>query len=88
MDTKTLIKWDKPYSVSSKKFCSKNNDISSHWVVHYKLKELDTIDFFERKQMNEAMGAKLTESSEIDSKTDHFTVTEEANVDEAIPIYL
>ena len=35
--------------------------------------------------MNEEMEAKLTE---MDSKTDHLVVTEEANVDEAIPIYL
>ena len=34
------------------------------------------------------MEAELTELSEIDSKTDHLAVTEEVNVDEAIPIYL
>ena len=34
------------------------------------------------------MGAKLTESSEMDSKTDNLAVTEESNVDEDIPIYL
>ena len=33
--------------------------------------------------MNEAMGAELTE---IDSRTENFAVTEEANVDRAIPI--
>ena len=35
--------------------------------------------------MNEAMEAELTE---LDSRTDNLAVTEEANVDEAIPIYL
>ena len=35
--------------------------------------------------MNEAMEAELTE---MDSRTDNLAVTEEANVDEAIPIYL
>ena len=35
--------------------------------------------------MNEEMEAELTE---MDSKTDHLVVTEEANVDEAIPIGL
>ena len=34
------------------------------------------------------MEAELTESSEIDSKTDNFAVTKESDVDEAIPIYL
>ena len=34
------------------------------------------------------MEAELTELSEMKSKTDHLAVTEEANVDEAIPIYL
>ena len=29
-----------------------------------------------------------TEQTEMDSKTDHLAVTEEANVDEAIPINL
>ena len=36
--------------------------------------------------MNEEMEAELTESSWMDSKNDHLAVTEEANVDEAIPI--
>ena len=34
------------------------------------------------------MEAELTESSEINSKTENLAVTEEADVDEAIPIYL
>ena len=37
--------------------------------------------------MIEEMKAKLTESSEINSKTDNLAVTAEADVDEAIPIY-
>ena len=52
------------------------------------LNELDTIDFFERKQMNEEMKAEMTESSEMDSKTDNLAGTEEANFDESIPIYV
>ena len=35
--------------------------------------------------MNEAMEAELTE---LDSRTENLAVTEEANVDEAINIYL
>ena len=38
--------------------------------------------------MNEEMEAELTESSEMDLKTDNLAVTKEADVDEAIPIYL
>ena len=34
------------------------------------------------------MEAELTELSDIKSKTDNLAVTEEAYVDEAIPIYL
>ena len=60
----------------------------SHWVGHSALKELDTNDFFERKKMIDDMEAELTESSEINSKPDNLAVTEEVDVDEAIPIYL
>ena len=38
--------------------------------------------------MMEEMEAELIESSEMDSKTDNLAVTEEADVDEAIPIYI
>ena len=38
--------------------------------------------------MIEDMESELTESSEIKSKTDNLAVTEEADDDEAIPIYL
>ena len=38
--------------------------------------------------MIEYMEAELTELSEIDSKTDNLAVTEKADIDEAIPIYL
>ena len=34
------------------------------------------------------MEAELTESSEMDSETDHLAVTEEESVYESIPIYL
>ena len=34
------------------------------------------------------MEAELIESSEMDSKNVNFAVTEEADVDEAIPLYL
>ena len=38
--------------------------------------------------MIEDMEAELNEPSEINSKTDNLEVTEEADIDEAIPIYL
>ena len=38
--------------------------------------------------MIEDMEAELTESSEINAKNDNLAVTDEADVDEAIPIYL
>ena len=38
--------------------------------------------------MIEDMEAELNELSEINSKSDNLAVTEEADVDEAIPMYL
>ena len=46
------------------------------------------MNFFERKQMIEGMEDELTELSEIDSTTDNLVVTEEADVDAFIPMYL
>ena len=43
----------------------------SHWVGHYKLKELDTNDLFKRKNTNEAMEYELTE---MDSRSDNLAV--------------
>ena len=69
-------------------FYLNKGDKTSHWVGNYRLKELDTIDLFERKQMIEGMEAELTELSEINLRTENLEVTEESDVDEAIPIYL
>ena len=88
MNPRTLIKRDKPFSVSSIKFYLNKDDRTSHWVGHLKVKELYTIELFEIKQIIEDMEAEMTEPSEIDSKTENLTVTEEADVDEAIPTYL
>ena len=73
----------KPYSVSSETFYIDKNDRTAHWVGHYKLKELNINDLFNIKHMNEDMEAELTE---MDSKTEILAVSEDANVDEAIPI--
>ena len=43
-------------------FYINKSDITSHWVGHSKLKELDTNDFFERKKNIEDMEAELTEA--------------------------
>ena len=53
---------DKTSSVSLKMYLNKN-DGAANGVGHSQLKELDTIDFFERKHMNEEMEAELTEPS-------------------------
>ena len=83
VNTKSLTKSDKPYSVSSKCFYLNKNDRTDHWVGYSKIKELDINDFFKRKQMNEKMEAEMTE---MYSRTENLEVTEEANFDEAIPI--
>ena len=51
------------------------------------LKNKIPFNFF-RKQIIEEMEAELTELLVINSKTDFLEVTDEADVDEAIPIYL
>ena len=88
VNPRSKIKRNKPDSVSSNKLYLNKGGRTPRWVGHSSLKELDTIDFFERKKMIEDMEAEMTESSEIKSKTDHLAVTEEADVDEAIQIYL
>ena len=85
VDPKSTPKIVTPYSVSSKEFYIDKNDRTSHFIGYSKLKELDINYFFKIKQTNEAMEAELTE---MDSRTDNLEVTEEANVDEDIPIDL
>ena len=68
------------------KFCINKGDRTSHWVGHSDLKELYNNELFERKHMIEDMEAELTKSSEIDSKTGHLAVNEEADFDEDILI--
>ena len=80
MNPISLTKTDKPFSVSSIKLYSIKNDRTSQWVGNSKLKKLDTIHFFLRKQMIDDKEAELNESSEINSKTENLAVTEEADV--------
>ena len=59
------------------------SDITAHFVGHSKLKELYINNFYKRKQMNEEMEAELTKT---DSRPDNLEVSEDASVDEAVPI--
>ena len=88
MNPRIQTKRNKPFSVSSRDFYLNKGDETSHWGGNSKLKELDTIDSFKIKQMIEDMEAELTEFSETNKKTDNLAVTEEADVDESIQIYL
>ena len=61
VDPKSTPKRVKPFSVSSKRFYINNNDRTAHFVGCYKWKELNIDDFYERKQTNEDMEAKMKE---------------------------
>ena len=84
VDPKSTPKRVKPISVSTKEFYINNNDRTAHFVGHPKLKELDIDAFYERKQTNEDMEAEM---KEIDVKQRNKAFSEDANVDEAIPIF-
>ena len=66
-------------------FYINKSDRTAHFVVYYKLKELYINDSFKGKQGSEKMETELTE---MDSRTENLVVSEDANVDEAIPIDL
>ena len=85
VNPKSLSKGKNPIQFLQKRFYLNINDRTAHWFVHSKLKELDINDLLKRKQMNEEMETYLIE---MDSKNDHLAVTEEVNVDQAIPIDL
>ena len=61
VDPKSTPKRVKPFSVSFKKLYINNNDRTAHFVLHYKLKELDIDDFYKRKQTNDEMEAEMNE---------------------------
>ena len=88
VNTIIQTKRNKPYLVSSDKLHLNNVDNPSNLVGHSALKELDSIDFFEGKQMIEDTESELTESSKINSKTDNLALPEEEDFDESIPIYI
>ena len=85
VDTKLTPQRVKPFSVSSKKFYINNNDRTAHFVGHYQLKELDIDDFYKRKQANEDMEAEM---KGMGVKQGKKADSEDANVDEAIPIQI
>ena len=82
---KSTPKRVKPFSVSSKKFYINNNDRTAHFVGRSQLTELDIDDFYERKQTNEEMEAEM---NEMDVKHGNKAYSEDANVDEEIPIQI
>ena len=75
---KVILKGKTLFSFFRKKYLN-DNDRTSNWVVQLSLKYLHTIYLFKRKQ---------TEASEINLKYHNLAVTEEADVDEVVPIYL
>ena len=46
VDPKSTTKRVKPFSVSSNKFYINNNDRTAHFIGHYKLAPLDSVDFY------------------------------------------
>ena len=82
VDLKPNPKRFKQFSVSLKTFYINNNDRTTHFVGHYKLKKLDIDDFYERKQTNEDMEAEM---KEMDVKQGKKAYSEDANVYEELP---
>ena len=64
VDPKTTPKRVKKFSVSSKTFYIINKDRTAHFVGHSKLTPLDSVDFYERKQINENMETEMKEMNE------------------------
>ena len=58
---KSTPKRVKPFSFSSKTFYIHNNDRTAHFVGRSKLKPLDIVYFYKRKQTNENMEAEMKE---------------------------
>ena len=74
-----------PFKFFSKTCYIDKNNRTANFVGYSKLKELDINDFFKRKHMDEDMEAELTE---MDSRPDNLVASEDASVDESIPIDL
>ena len=83
VDPKSTTKRVKPFSFSSHKFYINNNDRTAHFIGHSKLNPLDSVDFYERKQINENME---TEIKEMNEKLVENPFNNDDNFDEAIPI--
>ena len=83
VDPKSITKRVKPFSVSSNKFYINNNDRTAHFIGHSKLTPLDSVDFYERKHINENMEIEMKEMNE---KLVENPFKDDDNFDEAIPI--
>ena len=85
VNPKSSTKRVKPFSVSLNNFYINNNDITAHFVGHSKLTALDSVDFYERKQINENME---TEMKVMNEKIVENPFKENDNFDEAPPIQI
>ena len=85
VNPKSTTKRVKPFSVSSNKFYTNNNDRTDHFVGHSKLTPLDCVDFYERKDINENMENEMKEMNEKIMEN-HFK--DDDNFDEAIPMQI
>ena len=85
VDPKSTTKRVKAFSVSSKKFYINNKDRTAHFVGNSKLTPLDSVDFYERKQINENIE---TEMKEMNEKLVENPFKDDDNFDEAIPIQI
>ena len=85
VDQKSTTKRVKPFSVSSNKFYINNNDRTAHFIGNSKLTPLDSVDFYERKQINENME---TEMKVMNEKLVENPFNNDVDFDEAIPIQI
>ena len=64
VNPKSTTKRVKPFSVSSNKLYINNNDRTAHFVGYSKLTPLESVDFYERKQINENMVTEMNVMNE------------------------
>ena len=85
VNPKSTTKRVKPFLVSSNKLYINNNDRSAHFVGRSKLTPLDSVGFYERKQINENMD---TEMKVMNKKLMENPFKDDDNLDEVIPIQI
>ena len=85
VNPKSTTKLVKPFSVSSNKFYINNNDRTAHFVGHSKLTPLNSVDFYERIQINKNME---NEMKVMNKKLVENLFKDDGNFDEVIPIQI